>query len=279
MKRARGRPVPPASTVPGYTPSGTAFTIIELLVVIGVIGLLVALLSPALVRAREAAKASECASNLRQLYTANTLYAASDGHYVPASADLHSSNLQRWHGIRPSVNEPFDGTQGPLAPYLEESTAIKACPSFARYKTEQAQNAFEAGTGGYGYNNRGVGSQSYQYGFNAEADKRGMAPSSIRHPAATVMFTDAAFPQPYGSPSYLIEHSFAEAYHFLKPDEPVEYGQAQPSIHFRHGGEANVVWCDGHVTDEPLETEYSAAYTALDVGWFGGSDNELFDPF
>ena len=60
-----------------------AFTLVELLVVIGIIALLIAILMPALSRAREASQKTVCLSNLRQLGTAMQLYATEFKDVVP----------------------------------------------------------------------------------------------------------------------------------------------------------------------------------------------------
>ena len=51
-----------------------AFTLIELLVVIAIIAILAAILFPVFSQAREAARATQCRSNLRQIGTALSMY-------------------------------------------------------------------------------------------------------------------------------------------------------------------------------------------------------------
>jgi prepilin-type N-terminal cleavage/methylation domain-containing protein/prepilin-type processing-associated H-X9-DG protein len=255
------------------------FTLVELLVVITIIGLLVALVLPALSQARESGRQAACLSNLRQLYIANATYSTENGYYAPAAPDIWGNNLIRWYGARTSVDAPFDSTSGPLSSCLGDSKAVRACPSTFNLLVTSGNAAFEAGCGGYGYNYLGVGTRSYILGYTEAASCLGMRPEEIAHPSTTVMFCDAAFAQYSAGQTFLIEYSFAEPDMFLSASRAL-YGQPVPSIHFRHRARANIVWCDGHAAAEAMTKSDDSVDQGFSIGWFGDQgSNFYFSPF
>ena len=250
-----------------------AFSLVELLIVIGLLGVLIALMIPALGKARESARRAMCASNLRQLHMASLAYATDNrGYFPPAHYDFVMKNLHRWHGTRATVSQPFDFAGSPLKKYLQV-VGIRQCPSF-----EAPRDGFEQSAGGYGYNDRFIGSSIDEaVGPISIAKKEanfGNVPakiSMISHPGQTIMFADSAMANPN-----LIEYSFVEA--------PVtgKGFPTSPSIHFRHSGMANVIWVDGHVTSHLMEWTYptniyGAPNEPSHLGFFGPRDNSLFD--
>ncbi|WP_309379925.1 type II secretion system protein [Cerasicoccus frondis] len=253
-----------------------AFTLIELLTSVAVIGILSGLVAMAVGEARFAAQKTESASNIRELASANLLYANDNGSFAP-NADFR--DVVHWHGKR--YGSKFDGTDGYLSPYLDGGQ-VRICPVFADILEASAGDHFDEGTGGYGYNATYYGARADLWNapvaVGASRDDyipwycRGNLPSRIENATNTVMFTSTAIVKGGG----VVETGNAVPYRHLQNGNLGEI--ATPTCHFRFRGQAIVAWGDGHVTFEEqndVSTEhnvYSDDNSPHSVGWFGDID-------
>jgi prepilin-type processing-associated H-X9-DG protein/prepilin-type N-terminal cleavage/methylation domain-containing protein len=201
----------------------TAFTLMELLVVVGIIAVLASLLLPSLLSAKAAGYRAHCQSNLRQLGLALSLYV--DDYGVFPSADVFSFAI--WKSALSYYLGPG------LAP--ESPGSLLVCPRAGL--PEPART--------YGYNGLGFGPGQGLFG---EPRAHGFDPakeSQVLVPADMIALGDGfsrAAPGQVLAPSDLLLRT--EQAVSASPEALRFWAQAAA---LRHAHRANIAFCDGHV--------------------------------
>jgi prepilin-type N-terminal cleavage/methylation domain-containing protein/prepilin-type processing-associated H-X9-DG protein len=108
------------------------FTLVELLVVIGIIAILIGILLPSLLRARAASRSVACKSNLRQLVLATHMFAQEHQGFLPKAQNNGSATMKGWNtrvGTRWEFTEPFWAWEHVLLKYMKNNKGVFGCPA------------------------------------------------------------------------------------------------------------------------------------------------------
>lgn len=220
----------------GVLPSTMSFTLIELLTVVAIIGVLAAMLLPALQSAREMARKTVCTNRLKQCYIALSIYAQDRGGYCPPTYDGSTGYFWGPRLVKEGyVGNPSDVNKGGGA----TAFGIFFCPSVPPRKgvfegNKDFYSNYRSSTYGMnmGYNNKVNGER-----YSIRLDRPRVAASNTTwtnvYPTSKfILLADSAYSDTGEYQSYIIIT--------LKD-------VGSQGIYLRHNGLANCLFADGHV--------------------------------
>lgn len=121
------------------TPHFVAFTLVEMLVVIAIIGILAGLLMPGLSKAKTRALSTACLSNLHQIGLAVELYVQDNEHRLPLCAQM------------PGLNPELTPITTALHPFLQSSNIFKCQADRKTFAAEGTSNEWNIFLNGASY--------------------------------------------------------------------------------------------------------------------------------
>ncbi len=201
-----------------------AFTLVELLVSIAIVGVLTALLIPASGKVMEGANRIKCASNLKQIGVAMFSYAAEKDGILPGAVTWDRELA------------PYLGYTGVVTPInLADQVPVLKCPEDNLERTTGKLRSYKPNSISNTDANMGV------LGWASSAKKESRKVQELPHPSVTILITETFSADNVqfdknnsilGAPAWLTKMSKVPAF---------------PDGSFYHGKGQNYLFCDGHV--------------------------------
>jgi prepilin-type N-terminal cleavage/methylation domain-containing protein/prepilin-type processing-associated H-X9-DG protein len=234
-------------------PPQSGFTLVELLVVVGLVSILIALLMPALSRAREHAWRVACSSNLRQVGAGFIAYAQDSRGRFPAPACCIREQTEDWVYWQPGR----DVGESRILRYLGNATRVLECPSGRTERQTTPPYPFSYSvnfrfTGEPGMRVFGTGWQQTPCKLD-EIINSSQKILAIEEDITSI--NDGTWSS--GDMEWRIFRTF-----FLSVihDKRGEIGWQDPHYIGAHGGSGNVVFADGHCEFFPRDRLHAAGW-------------------
>lgn len=228
------------------------FTLVELLVVIGIIAVVVAILLPVLGKARRQAEGTACMAQLREIGNCFASYVVDNkgrglfGSYLEIPEPPFTNAQRYWFALRKtnmlgSPAQEDDYTQGYLSRQFR-NPRLMFCPSMQNATVVSTTNPLVA----------------YASNMSLSVARLGRV-NQLRRPEETMALMDAA---QFGNAT-----TAASSPVFSMPSDSFKpTSNKTPQFHGRHNGSGNVLWYDGHVSPvRPYVCYDDANYTILQV--------------
>ncbi|MCC7350399.1 MAG: hypothetical protein IT446_07505 [Phycisphaerales bacterium] len=245
----------PHSTTPSQRTA--AFTLVKLLVVIGIIALLISILMPALSRAREAANQVACASNMRQWATSVVAYSTDNKGWLPMFGETYGYNGPEptlwWNTLAPYLGKQPTNAGGyypSQAANLETMAKIRGCPS------DPDHTFVGPNYGGFAYADGRLYGPIVWGRYDPSEAVIGVRITRIKQSGSKILFAETTSPyyQVYSPENWVFDtdcdgDGINDTYNYYLGWN--NYNGGRPKVHH---GSSNVAFCDGHVESMPYKT-------------------------
>jgi prepilin-type processing-associated H-X9-DG protein len=243
-----------------------AFSLVELLVVLGIVALLIAILMPAIATARKMARSSACMATLQQWGQAYQMYLGSNRVAAVPDFNDYNSVMQCWESLTPYMG---DSQRSLLCPEAQQPRDNSHHPDGAAGYAWRKHTYDKAGPNRV---ERGTWLGSYEFNrwvCDLRPPGSTEAPHYIQYPASAPeripLIGDGCDAFSLGFPNDPVPHNLQDPEEGREEGIGVSGGSISTYCIDRHRMAVNIVFLDGHAEHVPLADLWTLKWSATFV--------------